>query len=106
MDLDTEIYVSDVHKQFHFIYLLICVILLISIISQYYLYNIIYNPNDKTDDKPNEKKNYSFYLNKAQDGMLKGILFAMLLDGKVSTAIRNGAVYGTINPIISYLGIN
>lgn len=102
MELETKIYVSETHKQFHFIYVLICVILLISTLSHFYEYNNIHIPNDKI----NGEKNYKFYINKAQEGMLKGILFGMLLDGGITTAIRNGAIYGTMNPLISYLGIS
>jgi hypothetical protein len=89
------------HKQLHFVYTIICVLLLISTIFHCYIHHQIHIP----DEKINDKKDYKFYINKAQDGMIKGVLFGMILDGGIITAIRNGAIYGIFNPLISYIGI-
>ena len=87
------------HKQLHFVYLIICIILLISTIFHCYIHHKTTLPDKKITDE----KDYKFYINKAQDGMIRGILFGMVLDGGVSTAIRNGAIYGIFNPLIALL---
>jgi hypothetical protein len=89
------------HEQLHLVYVIICTILLISIIIHLYIYKQIPIPCDKSGDK----KDYGFYVNKAHEGMFRGILFGMLLDGDPIIAIRNSAIYGTINPLIAYMGI-
>lgn len=89
------------HKQLHLVYMVICIILIISVIVHFYIHKQISIPCDKSGDK----KDYGYYMNKAHEGMFRGMLFGMLLEGNPITAIRNSAIYGTINPLIAYMGI-
>jgi len=45
-------------------------------------------------------------MNKARDGVIRGILFGIILNGELTTAIRNGAIYGTLNPLLSFMGMS
>jgi len=89
------------HKRFHFIYCIVVILLIISLVYHYTIYGTIPLPYNKIAGE----KNYAFYVNKAHDGMIKGVFFALILDGRLSTAIRNGAIYGTLNPFLAYIGI-
>jgi len=90
------------HEQLHLVYTIICIILLLSFIFHYCIYKQLRIPYDKLSDK----KDYAFYMNKAHEGMIRGVIFAIILDGSLIATLRNGAIYGTINPLISYIGIS
>ena len=90
------------HEQLHLVYIIICVLLLISSIYHIQLYQRLPSSCDKLSDK----KDYDFYMNKARDGVIRGILFGIILNGELTTAIRNGAIYGTLNPLLSFMGMS
>ena len=97
------------HEQFQLIYMIIVIILTISVINSYITHETLLipkNDNNDTDDfseKPTEVE-YKKYINSAHTGLIRGIIFGLLMDRNLEVAIKNGAIYGIVNPIIVYIG--
>lgn len=53
-----------------------------------------------------QKKTNADYINKMQNGIFRGVLFGLLLDTSLTTAVRNGAIYAVINPLTMYFGMD
>jgi hypothetical protein len=71
----------------------------------FYHYNTYHKLPLDEDDEEEEQKRYAKYINSAHLGMIKGFIFGAVLDHSVGVAIRNGAIYGLVTPIITSFGM-
>lgn len=87
----------------HLIYIILFILLLIS-----YLHHLITHkelPLPKAPNKKPKPKTYNEYINVSHAGLIRGIIFGLLLGANgIENAIQNAAIYGTMNPFIMYLG--
>lgn len=93
----------DPNSKLYNFYLVIVILVILSLIYHTYLHGQIQIPED---EKKCKTRTYIDYINKMHSGMLRGVIFGLILNGSIVTAIQNGAVYGTVTPLIMYLGMD
>lgn len=94
------------HEKLFYVYLSIVVILVISLIYHYVTYKKLSIPYADCEETDWYAKNYGKYLNSSHLGLVRGIIFGILLDRSMGVAVRNGAINGIINPLITAVGLN
>ena len=97
------------HAQFHFIYQILTVIILLTLIymstcPNHSSYWFDVDNNEYTKKKRNKKTFYE-YVAAAQSGAVRGLLFGTVLGGEgMVSGIRNAAIYGMLNPVMYHFG--
>lgn len=78
------------------------IILIIIMVSMWY-HNFVYK--DTCVKQTEKEKNYMDYINTAHSGMVRGLVFGIILgDAGLYTGIKNAAIYGVVNPLFLYFG--
>lgn len=79
-------------------YMIIFIILCISMWYHTFIY-------DDCDVNPTKEKKYIDYINTSHSGLMRGLVFGIILgDTGIQTGIKNAAIYGIINPLFLYYG--
>jgi len=80
-------------------YIVILIIILATIWCHTYIHD------DKHVIKSEKEKTCTDYINTAHSGMVRGLVFGIILgDAGLRTGIKNAAIYGILNTLFLYFG--
>ena len=83
----------------HITFIIIFILLLLTFLY-YKLFELSYDCKDK-----HIKKKYGDYIKSAHSGLIRGVMTGLLLGViPLESAIKNAAIFGTINPLIMHMG--
>jgi uncharacterized membrane protein YbjE (DUF340 family) len=89
---------------FH-VYIIVFIILSISLLYHVFIYDHEHPNNVKHAAEKQKKKTYMDYINTAHAGLIRGLIFGIILgDMGVYTGIKNAAIYGMVNPLFLSIG--
>ncbi|MGL5935646.1 MAG: hypothetical protein ACRCZI_08475 [Cetobacterium sp.] len=93
------------HDKLFYVYISIVVILVLSLIYHFFIYRKLSIPYATCEETDAYAKKFGKYLNSSHLGLIRGIVFGILLDQSAQVAVRNGAINGIVNPLITAVGL-